>query len=125
MIKYISGGDHCRDRLEANHKHPRTRNFPDTHAAHTAHAVHAVHGGTHLEEDGGGGDLLGVRLEAVAQVAAVGQVEAHDAVVGVEQGGVHLGEERQGTGHTSRAFPFHLKTTLPHSSPIPHAVPVL
>lgn len=44
----------------------------------------------HLEEDGDGRDLLGVRLEAVAQVAAVGQVQAHDAVVGLQQRCVHL-----------------------------------
>ena len=43
-----------------------------------------------LEEDGHGRDLLGVSLEPVAQVAAVRQVQAHDAVVRLQQRGVHL-----------------------------------
>ena len=43
-----------------------------------------------LEEDGHRGDLLRVRLEPVGEVAAVGQVEAHDPVVGVQEAGVHL-----------------------------------
>ena len=44
----------------------------------------------HLEEDGDGRNLLGVSLEAMAQVAAMGQVQAHDAVVGRQQRSVHL-----------------------------------
>mmetsp|Transcript_21342 Transcript_21342/g.53786 ORF Transcript_21342/g.53786 Transcript_21342/m.53786 type:complete len:436 (+) Transcript_21342:112-1419(+) len=43
-----------------------------------------------LEVDGHGGDLLGVRLVAVAEVAAVRQVQRHDAVVRLQQRGVHL-----------------------------------
>ena len=43
-----------------------------------------------LKKDGHGGNLLGVGLEAVAQVAAVRQVQAHDAVVRVEERRVHL-----------------------------------
>ncbi len=51
--------------------------------------------GHRLEEDGGGRDALGVGLVAVGQVAPVGEVEAHDAVVRVEQGRVDL--ELEGT----------------------------
>mmetsp|Transcript_11909 Transcript_11909/g.50035 ORF Transcript_11909/g.50035 Transcript_11909/m.50035 type:complete len:337 (-) Transcript_11909:50-1060(-) len=43
-----------------------------------------------LEENGGGGDLLLGGVEPVREVAAVGQVEAHDPVVGVQEAGVHL-----------------------------------
>mmetsp|Transcript_4311 Transcript_4311/g.19240 ORF Transcript_4311/g.19240 Transcript_4311/m.19240 type:complete len:282 (-) Transcript_4311:28-873(-) len=50
-----------------------------------------------LEEDGGGGDLLLGGVESVREVAAVGQVEAHDPVVGVEERGVH-GHVGGGTG---------------------------
>ena len=50
-----------------------------------------------LEEDGGGGDLLLGGVEPVREVAAVGQVEAHDPVVRVEQRGVH-GEIGGGAG---------------------------
>ena len=42
----------------------------------------------HLEEDGGGRDLLGVGLVAVAEVAAVGQVQRHDALVRQDEGRV-------------------------------------
>ena len=41
-----------------------------------------------LEEDAGGGDLLLGREEAVGEVAAVGQVQAHDAAVGLDDSGV-------------------------------------
>jgi hypothetical protein len=47
-------------------------------------------GEAHLEKDGDGGDTLGVGLVAMAEVTAVGQVQAHDAVVGVQQRCVHL-----------------------------------
>mmetsp|Transcript_11910 Transcript_11910/g.50040 ORF Transcript_11910/g.50040 Transcript_11910/m.50040 type:complete len:296 (-) Transcript_11910:20-907(-) len=50
-----------------------------------------------LEENGGGGDLLLGGVEPVREVAAVGQVEAHDPVVGVEERGVH-GHVGGGTG---------------------------
>lgn len=45
---------------------------------------------SHLEEDGHGGDLLGVRLEAVAEVAAVRQIQPHDALVRLEKPREHL-----------------------------------
>jgi hypothetical protein len=45
---------------------------------------------THLKVDGGGGDLLGVCLEAVAEVASVGQVQAHDALMRGQQRSVHV-----------------------------------
>ena len=44
--------------------------------------------GEGLEEDGGGGDLLLGGVEAVGEVAAAGEVEAHDAGVGLEEAGV-------------------------------------
>lgn len=56
------------------------------------HGMHCV--GEGLEVLGGGGDALlgavlaGVGVEAVGEVAAAGQVQAHDAVVRLEQGGV-------------------------------------
>ena len=43
-----------------------------------------------LVEGGDGGDLLGVRLVAVRQVAAVGEIQAEDAVVRLKKRGVHL-----------------------------------
>mmetsp|Transcript_5491 Transcript_5491/g.15730 ORF Transcript_5491/g.15730 Transcript_5491/m.15730 type:complete len:420 (-) Transcript_5491:29-1288(-) len=43
-----------------------------------------------LEEDRNGGDLLGVRLEAVAEVPTVGQVQSHDALVRLQQRREHL-----------------------------------
>ena len=49
--------------------------------------VQAVRQG--LEEDARGADLLLRGVEAVREVPAVGQVQAHDAVVRVEQRGVH------------------------------------
>ena len=52
--------------------------------------------GHRLEEDRRRRDALGVRLVAVREVAAVGEVEAHDAVVRVEQGGVDLVEGEGG-----------------------------
>ena len=52
--------------------------------------VKVSRGTGHLEEDGDCRDTLGVGLVAVAQVTAVGKVEAHDAVVGVQQRCVHL-----------------------------------
>lgn len=45
----------------------------------------------HLEKDGCGADFLGVCLKPVAQMTAVGQIKAHDALMGVEECGVHLG----------------------------------
>jgi hypothetical protein len=45
---------------------------------------------TYLKVDGHSTDLFGIRLEAVAEVASVGQVQAHDAVVGVQQTSEHL-----------------------------------
>ncbi len=46
--------------------------------------------GQGLEVDGGGGDLLAVGgVVAVRQVPAAGQVQAHDAVVRVQQRCVH------------------------------------
>lgn len=44
--------------------------------------------GHRFKKDGRGRDFLLVRHEAVGQVAAVGQVEAHDAPVGLHQGGI-------------------------------------
>jgi hypothetical protein len=44
----------------------------------------------HLEEDGRRADLLAIGLVAVAQVAAVRQVERHDAVVRLQERGVDL-----------------------------------
>ena len=52
--------------------------------------------GHRLEEDRRRRDALGVGLVAVREVAAVGEVEAHDAVVRVEQGGVDLVEGEGG-----------------------------
>ena len=46
-----------------------------------------------LKEDRRRGDALVVGLVPVAQVPAVREVEAHDAVVRVEQGGVDLRRE--------------------------------
>ena len=45
---------------------------------------------TDLEENGDGGDLLGVRLEAVAEVAPVREVQTHDALVRLQQCREHL-----------------------------------
>ena len=42
-----------------------------------------------LKVDGGGGDALLVGHEPVGEMAAVGQVEPHDAVVRLQDGGVH------------------------------------
>ena len=42
-----------------------------------------------LEEDGGGRDFLLGGEEPVGEVTAVGQVQPHDAAVGLHQGGVH------------------------------------
>lgn len=54
--------------------------------------------GEALEVDGGGGDLLPPGgVVAVGEVAAGGEVEAHDAVVGLEDGGVG-GEVGGGAG---------------------------
>ena len=58
-----------------------------------------------LEKDGDGGDLLVIRLEPVAQVSSVGQVEAHDPVVGLEQARVHLKSGSTVYSHT-RAHTF-------------------
>jgi len=44
----------------------------------------------HLKEDGHSRDLLGVCLEAVTQVTAVREVQAHDAVMGLQKSCVHL-----------------------------------
>ena len=44
----------------------------------------------HLKKDGHSRDLLGVSLEAVAEVTAMGQVQAHDAVMWLQQRSVHL-----------------------------------
>ena len=49
--------------------------------------------GHRLEKDRRRRDALGVGLVAVGEVAAVREVEAHDAVVRVEQGGVDLRRE--------------------------------
>ncbi len=43
-----------------------------------------------LEVDGGGGDLLGGGVEAVGEVTARGEIETHDAVVGLEETSVDL-----------------------------------
>ena len=43
--------------------------------------------GHRLEEDGGGGDLGLAGVEAVGEVAAVRQVQAHDTAVGLGWGG--------------------------------------
>jgi hypothetical protein len=52
---------------------------------------HSVHlRPAHLKEDGCCRNPLGVGLVAVTQVAPVWQVQAHDAVMGVQQCGVHL-----------------------------------
>lgn len=42
-----------------------------------------------LEEHGCGRDLLGSREEAVGEMAAVGQVQPHDPVVGLHYRGVY------------------------------------
>lgn len=52
-----------------------------------------------LEEDGGGGDLLGGGEEAVREVAAVGQVQAHDAPVRLHQRRVHREVRRRPCAH--------------------------
>lgn len=44
--------------------------------------------GQGLEENGGGRDLLATRVVAVGEMPAAGQVQAHDTVVGLEQGRV-------------------------------------
>ena len=44
----------------------------------------------HLKVDAGSTDLLGIRLEAVAQVTTMRQVQTHDAIMWRKQCSVHL-----------------------------------
>ena len=45
--------------------------------------------GHRLKVDGGGRDALLVGHEAVGEMAAVGQVKSHDAIVRIQDCGVH------------------------------------
>lgn len=60
--------------------------------------------GQGLKEDGGGGDLLAIGgVVAVGQMATAGQVKAHDAVVGLQEGCVHCEVGWAGATHTTQS----------------------
>lgn len=61
--------------------------FEDIVVDETRVSVHLVRHA--LEEDGSGRDFLGLRKESVRQMAAVGQIEAHDASVRLADGRQH------------------------------------
>ena len=70
----------------------------------------------YLEVDGGGRDLLGVGLEAVAEVAPVRQVQAHDTVMRVQQGSVDLMRAGGGAGAPHTASSVHSNISQGHES---------
>jgi hypothetical protein len=45
---------------------------------------------SYLEVDGRCADLLRISLESMTQVATMGQIQTHDAIMGLEEGSVNL-----------------------------------